>query len=305
VAVRVATVALPTAAVLGAPAWIGADTEVPDELLGSGGSLLWLPPRAVAVCASDDVCAVGLFGTLAEGARPDVVVVPAQQLWEPRVRARVAACLAEGDPAPGDRPASRAERAALAQRTVDALGAPDLPCPVLWEGGAVTRPTGVPLVAVGHGPWLSRGPGSASAAQRTLEGLVDAYRARVTSFPVRSADGRGAWSRAFESVGRGALEARASWVALRAMVRAVEAAPERAAAWSNLAVARSELGDVAGALSAAERAVELDPGRPTPWVNLVRFLLASGDREGAARALVRARGAGVDDARLEALAEGL
>lgn len=64
-------------AVLAAPQTLAQDGNAESELLGSGGSLVQLPPRAVFVCHSDDACAGAFFARYAEGSRPDLSVVAA------------------------------------------------------------------------------------------------------------------------------------------------------------------------------------------------------------------------------------
>jgi tetratricopeptide (TPR) repeat protein len=60
--------------------------------------------------------------------------------------------------------------------------------------------------------------------------------------------------------------------------QAVEAQPQSATAWQNLAAARERRGDLAGARAAYERAVELSPDAAVALGNLAALLLGQGER---------------------------
>ncbi len=70
--------------------------------------------------------------------------------------------------------------------------------------------------------------------------------------------------------------------------KAVKLAPEIAAAWANLGVARRRMGDGPGAMKAYARALSIDPGNPTTLANLAAFYRSQGKVQEAREALVAA-----------------
>jgi protein O-GlcNAc transferase len=76
--------------------------------------------------------------------------------------------------------------------------------------------------------------------------------------------------------------------ARRAFERSVECDPKSAAAWSNLAAARSETGRLEDAIAAASRAIELQPDLADARVNLGNALRVLGRMAEAERELVEA-----------------
>lgn len=103
------------------------------------------------------------------------------------------------------------------------------------------------------------------------------------------------WVTALYLNNRGAdeLRLRHADAAARLFEDAVKLAPDFAAAWGNLGVARRRLGDVDGALAAYAEALRLDPGNPTVLTNLVTLYRALGRtaEAEAADAAVRLTGA--------------
>ncbi|MCA9285714.1 MAG: tetratricopeptide repeat protein [Phycisphaerales bacterium] len=86
--------------------------------------------------------------------------------------------------------------------------------------------------------------------------------------------------------------------------RATARQPENATAWTNLGLARKELGDVAGAIESHQRAMEVAPERPAPYLNLAGIELDQGRPDRAIEMLrpLRSRQPGhLDAARLEAM----
>ncbi len=63
------------------------------------------------------------------------------------------------------------------------------------------------------------------------------------------------------------------------------------------------MGDWDAAIGAAARAVELDPSANAAWANLATYLTRVGDAEGARAVIARSRAAGVEDRRLDELAD--
>ncbi len=278
------------------------DGHAAEELLGGCGALLRLPPRSVLLCEEDELCAQLWFARYAVGARPDVTVLPAQHLWEPRIRALLPVPLRpHGTPPPELRPPPAARRAMNVRvlRAWRALPAPfllqlDTPPPELRPARPAPEP-----------PWrLAGSEGTWSPASEALATLRTRYRARDGE-RLRDRLARRAWSRAFEQVGRGALDSGETPAALEAMGEATRIAPWRAAAWVNLGVVRARLGDLEGAVRASTEALRIDPRRATAWANLVGYLRAQGHTEMARQALHAARARGVRDPRLERHARAL
>lgn len=263
--------------------------RVSEELYGD--LVRDLPPRARFVCSSDDGCAGALFARYGIGSRPDVAVVVAQHLWEPRERAR-AGLRSMGDARPEDGPG----RAASSERALHAL-ARDRRTLVLETSADLSLPAPA---------FPSDTVGALALVTPNGTALVDALdqRMRVRA-PVRGTRERAAWSRTFDAIGRGALAGGDTLSAVRAFRRAVELAPERAAGWTNLGVSLAAQRDLAGAAVAAAEAARLDPARATAWVNLARYRAASGDLQGARAALGEAAAHGLDDPRLRELRDAL
>jgi hypothetical protein len=289
------------------------DRCTPAELNGSGGPLAALPPRAVLICWSDEVCGASLFAVHVEQVRPDLSVAPAQHLWDPTVLRRL-----RGLPGlqrlpwrlsapPVDR------RRQAAREAVRALAGRPGPRPLFWE-------TDTPLLDAGLGGAVEVSgvaPFLRIAEQRSEEPVrqvspgdpvqqMDALRqARLPGGARAGEPARIAWAQAYERVGRGALRSGSVEQATRAMGRSVELTPLRAVAWTNLAVALQDSGEPRAAEAALRRAIGLEPARPTAWVNLARFTLARGDREAARSVLELARESGVSDPRLGRLRQQL
>lgn len=283
-------------------------------------ALAHLPPGSVLLTQSDDLAAGVTAASVLEGARPDVVSIPAQHLYRPtpdradpraariwyaahlgtdeldRIRRAVAAI------PPGESLALEMPRTGLFRR-VDR-----------WPPGG-----GLPL---GLGAASGGPPANPVAeAQRAVQRWSDL---------ARSPDDRRRLARALDAVSRGLLEAEgpgalpealavmeiahavsadsaARWVALGALYdragrsdlavahtrRALELEPGRPAALQNLALYLSrDPATVDEALELAERAAALRPWRVGGWVRLAQVREAAGDPEGAQKARDRARGRG-------------
>ena len=292
-------------AVLAAPQTLAQDGNAESELLGSGGSLVQLPPRAVFVCHSDDACAGAFFARYAEGSRPDLSVVAAQHLWEPVERRRLGAGFREFGDLAGVRPSSGSDRAELAARVLASLAAATTR-PVFFEAAPDGAPANA-FVACEIAPFLCRagGPRVAFPPERALSSLDRMLAARLgRQSPVQPL-ARGAYARAAGSVGKGLLAAGAPMLASLAFERAVALDPTRAAGFTNLGVARASAGDMAGALQATAQALRLDPAHSLAWLNRARFQAASGQMEAARESLRAAERAGVWDRRFDVLASEL
>ncbi len=268
------------------------DDEVPAELYGL--ALDRVPARSVVVCQSDDVCASLLFARHAEGRRPDVDVVVAQHLWEPRERARL-----EAEP-DTERPVAAEERGARAIVEARRILAAEHGRPVVSEA---LKDVGLPLYASSWVPFLAPRP---TATHKTAERRLEEHLVSTTGTgQLRATRARHAWSSAFGTLGKSALAARDERGAASAFRRAVELAPERAVAWTNLGVALAYGDDYLGAIAATEQSLLRDPERGLAWSNLVRFTAVAGNPERARALLDAAAAQGVTDTRLDQLREQL
>jgi hypothetical protein len=289
-----------------APADTLADGYVADELFGDGGPLAALPPRAVLLCGNDDACAAGLFALHVERVRPDADVAPAQHLWDPTVLRQLEGWPAWSHPSAPPRPDARAARAAAVAAR---LASEPAPRPVLWETRKSLSALGdrVEILAAPLPPYLVAV--SPENGRRWPSGVVERLdrmrAARLGAGAPRSALGREAWSRAYETVGKHALGTRGVHEGMGALATAIAIAPDRPTPWVNLGVLRENVGDLRGAIEATRRAVELGPERPTGWVNLARLQLRVGDAAAARAVLETAARLGIRDPRLQAVARRL
>jgi tetratricopeptide (TPR) repeat protein len=98
------------------------------------------------------------------------------------------------------------------------------------------------------------------------------------------------WITALYLNNRGADELRATHpdIAIRYFEDALKLAPEFAACWGNVGVARRRLGDIPGALHSYQRALEIEPDNPTILSNLASLFRALGRRQESDNALAAA-----------------
>jgi tetratricopeptide (TPR) repeat protein len=278
------------------------DGHAAAELYGSGGPLAAMPPRALLLCSSDDLCAASLFALHVEAVRPDAEVLPAQHLWDATVLRRL-----RGAPDPRAlvmRAPRPEQRASAAQQALVAL-LERAPRPILLE---VSRPLPGVRVRAAASPappyfLVTAADDRGLSAQAGLLRLDRARRARLPSGTPQGSYARMAWSRAYSALGEQAA-ARPD-VAIRALRTAIELTPSRAVAWTNLGVALEQKGQLDLAIDATRRAIQLEPARPVGWVNLVRLISRHGGPARAAEVLELARRAGIRDRRLDELARAL
>ncbi len=283
-----------------------ADGYAAGELFGSGGPLAAVPPRALVLCSTDDPCAAGLFALHVEAVRPDVEVLPAQHLWDATVLRRLRgvpdpAALLPSAPPPEQRRAAAESVllqlcSGLAPRPVWLQSAE--PMPGMRSRVRVTAASAPPyfrVLATGERPAIDAG---------ALQRLDRLRRARLPHAMPSAQRARHGWSRAYGALGEQALAQRPD-LSVRAFRTAVQLAPTRAVAWSNLGLALETTGDLQSAIAATQRAVTIEPARPTPWVNLARLTLRSSGPAAARGVLEVARRAGVRDPRLRELEQRL
>lgn len=273
------------------------------------GALAQLPPGALLLTQSDDLAAGVAYATLVEGARPDLVVAPAQHLHK------------EAPEATGRRRApwlaartARSERARVEAAIVDHAGTAALEHPAttimarvrFWSDlGAV--PLAIagsdevprrPSVSDEIAHWLPRLPSSLDRRR-----LAIALSQRARGLARVEGDGAGAVAMLEASVRYVSDEHASTWVTLAALRdrmgdragavaltrRALALEPTRSVALTNLALylARSPATH-AEALTLAARAVQLRPWRKDVWERLAQVRALMGDDPGAAEARDRA-----------------
>lgn len=288
-------------------------------------ALAQLPPGALLLTQSDDLAAGVAAARLLEGARPDVVAIPAQHLHRPtpEVAAVVPAHAAIwGAAHAAHDEAGRIEAAIAAHPGAVALESPRtgvmagvrwwsehgrLPLAIAWPGG------GDPAAAAqGGGPgvsppaeverWLPRLP-SPEDRRRLAVALANWARARVQQGG-SIAEAGAALELSLTAVDAHHPSALVTLAALRDRVgdragaialtrRALELEPGRHAALTNLALYLSRSPEtVHEAVAAAEQAVGLRPWKADGWARLAEVRAAAGDADGAARARARAEAAG-------------
>lgn len=282
-------------------------------------ALAQLPPGALLLTQSDDLAAGTVAARLLEGARPDVVAVPAQHLY----RAMPEAAAAEPRWARVWAAAHGAGASDEAGRIAAAIAAHDGPvalesaraglfAAVPWWSdhgalplrvagpGAARRPSPTPPQEVERWlPWLP----TAEDRRRLAVGLADWARGVVRQGgPVAMAGA--ALSLSLSQVDDRHASALVTLAALRDRAgdaagaialtrRALELEPGRHAALTNLALYLARDPATADeALALAEEAVALRPWKADGWARLAQVRAALGDVEGAARAQARAEATG-------------
>lgn len=279
----------------------------------SRASLAQLPPRALLLTQSDDLAAGVVSARLLEGARPDVISIPAQHLDRPQPEAAAAeprrAAIWEAAHTASDE-AGRITAAIAAHDGPVALEAPrtGVFAAVPWwseHGRLPLRVAGPGAEAVVGVPppaelerWLPRLP-TAEDRRRLAVGLADWARGLVRQGgPVEAAgallelslsqvDDRHASALVTVAALRDRVGDRAGAIALTR--RALELEPGRHAALVNLALYLSRQPETRDdALDAAEQAVALRPWKADGWARLAQVREAAGDADGAARARARA-----------------
>lgn len=266
-------------------------------------TLAQLPPGTLLLTQSDDLAAGTVSAALLEGARPDVVSIPAQHLYRPPPKA--------AGPARASVWAAAQGHGTDAERIAAAIGAH--PGPVRLEfprTGLFARvewsppPGRVPLGLSASPPaevehWLPRLP-APEDRRRLAVALANWARARVREHPEDIGAATAALALSLGRVDERHPSALVTLAALRDRVgdrrvaieltrRALEIEPGRQAALLNLALYLSR--DPATrpeALAVAERAVALRPWRADGWARLAMVRSAAGDEPGAAAAQQRA-----------------
>lgn len=277
------------------------------------GVLAQLPPRALLLVQSDDLAAGLAAARALEGARPDVVALPAQHLYKGGSEAALAD--------PREAIVWRAASEATTERDRIVRAIESFPGPVALEHPGSTLFEGVPwwpahgdLPLRVHGPapakavpdlvqhWLARLPthedrrrlGIALAELARATARVEGDLARATALlqlSLSQVDPEHPGALVTLAALRHRAGATAEAIALTREALALE--PGRNVALTNLALYLSETpGTMEEALQLAERAVALRPWRADVWSRLALVRERAGDLAGASDARARAAAAG-------------
>jgi Flp pilus assembly protein TadD len=239
-------------------------------------SLSQLPPRAVLFSRSDDLSAGTVYARAVEAARPDLLHLVRQHVWDRPYLARAAGPLLDPSMLAGSREERIARQGDILARLARRARAGGHT--VAWEPAEDDAAAGAPVVPAGllfqvEPSRVALGPrlGALLAAQDRLTPQTRRYAARL-------------WDR----LGR-ALSAHPDTAARAeaAFGTALLLDPKFARAWNNLAVLLARREDLASAVRAAARAAALAPLTPTHWANLGLFRLRAGDDAGARDAYER------------------
>lgn len=280
-------------------------------------ALAQLPPGALLLTQSDDLAAGVAAARLLEGARPDVVAVPAQHLYRPTPEAAAAdprrAAIWDAAHAAADE-VGRIEAAIAAHAgpvALESAGA-GLFARVRWWSDAGR----LPLAIAGPGApaggvvppdevarWLPRLP--TADDRRRLSVAVASWARAIVQHGGSIATAGAALELSLARVDDRHASALVTLAALRDRAgdrtgavaltrRALELEPGRHAALTNLALYLSrDPATRSEALDAAEQAVALRPWKADGWARLAEVRAAAGDAQGAEEARARARAAGV------------
>ncbi|MCA9707765.1 MAG: DUF2723 domain-containing protein, partial [Myxococcales bacterium] len=215
-------------------------------------ALAQLPPRTLLLTQSDDLAAGTLYGAVVEGARPDVISMPAQHLYRRSSEAAQA----------GHDEAERISAAIAAHAGPVALELPrsGLFAAVPWSSAHGRLPLGI-----GGSPSLL-------ASLPRVDPLAEAegWLPRLPSPEDRHrlAIALAGWARAQVRDDPSAIAA-AGVVLERSLVDVDE---RHASALVTLAALRDRVGDRDGAIALTRRALELEPGRHAALTNLALYL---------------------------------
>ena len=218
-----------------------------------------LPPGALLLTQSDDLAAGVLAAKILEGARPDVVALPAQHLHKslPESARGTAAEVVWDAASQGSNEADRIQRVVVAHGDPLAMEHPasGLFVPIAWwpETGRL------PLRVAGPGAPSSRS--IAQEVERWLPRLASREDRRRLAIAIAS------WARAVVRM-RG--DVGLAGAALELSLEHVD--PEHASGMVTLAALRDRVGDTAGAVALTRRALELEPDRPVALSNLALYL---------------------------------
>ncbi|MCX4245389.1 protein O-mannosyl-transferase family [Paraliomyxa miuraensis] len=239
----------------------------------SRAALAQLPPGSLLLTQSDDLAAGVSSARLLEGARPDVVSIPAQHLHRPTPEV--------ASPQEAAIWGAAHDMTDETGRIVAAVGAHAGPV-------ALESPRAGLFVTV---PWWSEhgrlplriaGPGAETMRTATPPEEIEAWLPRLPSAEDRRrlAVGLADWARAL--VRQGAPIAMAGATLELSLSQVDERHPS---ALVTLAALRERAGDRAGAIALTRRALELEPGRHAALLNLALYLSLEAETRAEAVAL--------------------
>ncbi|MEM9458493.1 MAG: DUF2723 domain-containing protein [Myxococcota bacterium] len=229
-------------------------------------ALAQLPPRSLLLTQSDDLAAGTVWAAVVEGARPDVISIPAQHLYRPTPAGIDPERAAIWDAAHAGR--TEAERIIAAIAAHPGPVALELPGAGLFARVPWTSAHGrLPLGIGGSATVLASLPRTdvASEVEGWLPRLPTEHDRRRLAIAVAN------WARA--RVRRGASGLAATGEARAALeLSLARVDTQHPSALVTLAALRDRMGDRAGAIALTRRALELDPGRPAALTNLALYL---------------------------------
>lgn len=262
--------------------WLPAGLESVDDL---GATRSWAPHAwtrevlartpsdALVLSQSDDLSAGLLAARALEGARPDLIAIPAQHLYR----------------APGEWQRERPRHAAVWAAAAEGRGERGRIAAVLgaWEGPVVLESpgtavlSGLALPGAGEPPiWIGHMPPRADALPPGTSGQDDALAAAVERWqgrlrhPVdreRLADALALW---INGEFKRAPESPLRWLRAERGYRLIldEVLAEHPRSLIGLGAVRDRFGKTDEAIELTRRALELDPERPTALANLALYL---------------------------------
>ena len=261
-----------------------------NELVGPGygpasmvTSALALPPRSVVLCSSDNLCGGALWAQYVEGARPDVLVLPRQHLWdEATLRSRLSRHAPEL--------ANEAEGGLELVEAVSLLREPRF---LFWErggeegelrrgrrGARLTLDAPIPLLRLD-------GDSTTPVAAARIE-----YESAISRWYGRAQPpdefGRRVVSGMLSSLAITAVEQDSPDVARELLRRSLGVHPS-ASSLLNLSALEVREGRMGPALHWIEQALEVEPGNTRALIAAGKLHLAEGRDEEARRAFVHAR----------------
>lgn len=239
------------------------------EVYGGPGAIGALPPRAVVLCESDELCGGSLFARVCEGERPDSVVLPRQHLWDRTVFRRLRVALGH---APRERAAPRRADEALRARRLRAI--------VRTFGERVRWEQGERLDERIAEVSLSAAETPVLAATVSVEGMTEPESLRSVSRWLAARESRGALARRIAATVLFSAGMRAATRSLDAgapfFAAALERDPTHAGALTNLGVVYAAQGRLDEAIALTERALRAEPERTVARQNLARYRAARG-----------------------------
>jgi hypothetical protein len=273
-------------AFLARPAGTCKVTQDDLPLLWASTRLGGLPPRALVLCTSDEMCGLGLWLQRVEGTRPDVAVVPRQHVWhDGTLRQSLAASHPTVAVGVAGRGPGMRERLQHLVRMHSGM-------PVYWEVGDGSD---LPLAFGPMAPPLDWGPGATPPLARigkaaipppaTLASLAERFLAHIElaghdTRDMRPCDlsfvARRMLARDFLAVGLVTAWRGNRPGSMEAFERSLLVKPDYAPALVNLAILRAETGDLEAGIALARRALEAEPDRVKARVTLGRLLMAAG-----------------------------